>query len=110
MWQQPKKLAQAISLKTKLLGVKYLTDCYVTSAEGNGKLEAVNLARHGKNWRIECDMLACGFHLVPNIEIAQMLGCKTESGVVKVDEFQQTSIENIFVQVNQRESAESNFR
>ncbi len=96
LWHEPKKIAQAISLKTKLFGVKYLTDCYVTSAEGNGKLEAVNLTRNGNIWRVECDMLACGFHLVPNIELAQMLGCKIENGVVAVDEFQQTSIENIF--------------
>lgn len=93
---QPKKIAQAISLKTKLFGVKYLTDCYVVSAEGNGKLEAVNLTRNGKNWRIECDMLACGFHLVPNIELAQMLGCNIENGCVAVNEFQQTSLENVF--------------
>lgn len=93
---QPKKIAQAVSLKTKLIGVKYLTDCYVVSAEGNGKLEAVNLTRNSKNWRVECDLLACGFHLVPNNELAQMLGCKIENGCVKVDEFQQTSIENVF--------------
>ncbi|MCU0238262.1 MAG: NAD(P)/FAD-dependent oxidoreductase [Pyrinomonadaceae bacterium] len=93
---QPKKIAQAISLKTKLFGVKYLTDCYVTSADGNGKLEAVNLTRNGKNWRIECDMLACGFHLVPNVELANLLGCEIKNGCVKVDDFQQTSIENIF--------------
>lgn len=96
LWQQPKKIAQAISLKTKLFGVKYLTDCYVTSAKGNSKLEAVNLTRNGKTWQIECDMLACGFHLVPNIELAQLLNCKIENGCVEVSEFQQTSIKNIF--------------
>lgn len=93
---QPKKLTQAISLKTKLFGVKYLTDCYVVSAEGNNKLEAVNLKRNGKTWRVECDLLACGFHLVPNIELALLLGSKIENGFVKVNEFQQTSVENIF--------------
>jgi D-hydroxyproline dehydrogenase subunit alpha len=96
LWREPKKIAQAIQLKTKLFGVKYLTDCYVVSAEGNGKLEAVNLTRNGKTWRVECDMLACGFHLVPNIELANLLGYQLENGCVKVDEFQQTSIENIF--------------
>jgi NADPH-dependent 2,4-dienoyl-CoA reductase/sulfur reductase-like enzyme len=96
LWREPKKIAKAISLKSKLWGVKYLTDCYVKSAEGNGKLEAVNLIRKGKNWRLECEMLACGFHLVPNIELAQMLGCKIENGCVVVDEFQQTSIKNVF--------------
>ena len=96
LWKQPKKIAQAISLKTRLFGVKFLTDCYIVSAEGNGKLEAVNLTRNGKTWQIECDMLACGFHLAPNIELASMLDCKIENGYVVVDEFQQTSIKNIF--------------
>jgi NADPH-dependent 2,4-dienoyl-CoA reductase/sulfur reductase-like enzyme len=96
LWREPKKLAQAVSLKRKILDVKYLTDCFVTSVEGNGKLEAVALSRNGKNWRVECDMLACGFHLVPNIELASMVGCKIESGYVSVNEFQETSVKNIF--------------
>ncbi len=60
------------------------------------RAEAVNLTRSGKNWRVECDFLACGFHLVPNIELAVLLGCKIENGRVAVDEFQQTSVENVF--------------
>ncbi len=96
LWREPKKIAQALLLKTKLWGVKYLTDCYITSAEGKGKLEAVKLTRHGKTWQIECDLLACGFHLVPNLELPLMLGCKIENGCVAVDDFQQTSRENIF--------------
>ena len=96
LWREPKKIAQAISLKMKLLGVKYIPDCYVISAEGNGKLKGINLTRNGKNWQVECDMLACGFHLVPNIELAAMLGCKIDNGSVTVDEYQRTSIENVF--------------
>lgn len=94
--KQPKKIAQAISLRTKLFGVRYLTDCYVVSAEGTDRLEAVNLTRNGRNQKIECDLLASGFHLVPNIELASLLGCKIESGFVKVNNLQQTSVENIF--------------
>lgn len=94
--REPKKVFQAISLRRKLFGVKYLSDCYVTSAEGGGKLEAVNLRRKGKNRRVECDILACGFHLVPQTELAGLLGCQLENGYVKIDEFQQTTIENIF--------------
>jgi NAD(P)H-nitrite reductase large subunit len=45
---------------------------------------------------LECDYLACGYHLVPNTELASMLGCKIESGFVAVDEFQRTSLENIY--------------
>lgn len=96
LWREPKKLSQTISLKRKILDVKYLTDCYVTSAEGNGKLESVELTRNGKNWRVECDMLACGFHLVPNIELASMVGCEIEKGYVAVNEFQETSVRDIY--------------
>jgi NADPH-dependent 2,4-dienoyl-CoA reductase/sulfur reductase-like enzyme len=94
--REPKKVFQAISLKRKLFGVKYLSDCFVTSAEGDGKLEAVNLTRKGKNRLVECDILACGFHLVPQTELADLLGCEIEDGCVKTNEFQQTSAENIF--------------
>lgn len=96
LWRQPKKFVQAILLKTKLFGVKYLTDCYVVSAEGSNKLEAVKITRNGKTRQIECDILACGFHLIPNTELALMLGCKIENGCVAVNKFQQTSVENIF--------------
>lgn len=92
----PKKVFQAIALRRKLFGVKYLSDCYVTSAEGNGKLEAVNLSCKGVNQRVECDILACGFHLVPQTELAALLNCKIENGCVAVDKLQRTSIENIF--------------
>ena len=94
--RRPKKFVQAINLRRKLFGVRYLSDCYVTSAEGSGKLEAVNLRRNGKNWRIECDLLACGFHLVPQTELAELLNCQIENSCVKVDDFQQTSVKNIF--------------
>ena len=96
LWREPQKLAQAISLQTKLLGTKYLTDSYVTSADGNGKLESLTVTRNGKQTRIQCDYLACGFHLVPNIELASLLGCDIDVGFVKTDEFQRTSTENIF--------------
>ena len=93
---QPKKAFQAIALRRKLFRTPYLTNCFVVSVEGNEKLEAVNLERRDKNWQVECDMLACGFHLVPNIEAALMLGCEIRNGFVAIDEFQQTSVKHIF--------------
>lgn len=93
LWRSPSKLSQAIVLRAKLLGVPYLTDCWVTSAEN---LKTVTLTRKGKTWSVECDMLACGFHLVPNIELASILNCTIKDGFVAVDEFQRTSCENVF--------------
>ncbi|MGE3465792.1 MAG: FAD-dependent oxidoreductase [Pyrinomonadaceae bacterium] len=120
LWRSPSKIAQGVALRYRLLGVPYLTDCWVTSAEsGNDliadapsqnpplqkparskgvtpSLKAITLTRHGEEWVIECDMLACGFHLVPNLELPSILGCKIDNDAVSVDEFQQTSVENIY--------------
>ena len=92
----PSKLKQAIALKAKLLGVPYLTDCWVTSANGDNRVESVTLTRRGKSWSVDCDFLACGYHLVPNLELATILGCNIEHGFVAVDESQNTSVENIY--------------
>ncbi len=93
---QPSKIAQAISLKKKLAGVSYWPDCWPVTAKGKDKLEAVTLRRGNKTWDIECDLLACGFYLVPNVELAAMLGCTIESGAVAVNDFQQTSLPGVY--------------
>jgi len=72
---------------------KYLNGCWVVAAHGDDKLETVTLSRGGE---IACDYLACGYHLVPNIELAELLGCVIKSGTVRVDQYQQTSAANIY--------------
>ncbi len=94
--RQPSKIAQAISLKKQLAGVPYLPGCWPVAAKGDGKLETVTMRRGNKTWEVECDFLACGFYLTPNVELAAMLGCKIENGAVAVNEFQQTSMPGIF--------------
>ena len=90
------KTSQAFALRRQLKGVRYLTDCWIVSADGQDMLERVTLQRAGKRWRESCDYLACGFHLVPNLELGELLGCRTEHGAVAVDDFQQTSVEHIY--------------
>jgi NADPH-dependent 2,4-dienoyl-CoA reductase/sulfur reductase-like enzyme len=69
----------------------------VVAAHGDGKLESVTLSRGGsRGGTIACDYLACGYHLVPNVELAELLGCLVENGGVRVDQFQQTSVANVY--------------
>ncbi|HEU4837125.1 MAG TPA: FAD/NAD(P)-binding oxidoreductase [Pyrinomonadaceae bacterium] len=75
---------------------EYLSSCWVSEAHGTEKLEGVTLMRGAKRWCVACDYLACGFHLVPNVELAELLGCSIESGSVKVDAFQQTTVANVY--------------
>jgi hypothetical protein len=56
----------------------------------------VAISRNGKSETIACDYLACGFHLVPNAELAALLGCRIAEGWVQVDEWQQTSIPGVY--------------
>jgi NADPH-dependent 2,4-dienoyl-CoA reductase/sulfur reductase-like enzyme len=94
--RQPSKLKDALSLRRQLLGVPYLNGCWPVAAEGKQKLETVTLRRGAKTWCVSCDYLACGFHLVPNTELAALLGCAIENGKVRVDDLQQTTLPNVY--------------
>lgn len=90
------KSGQAFELKQRLKTVKYLNGCWPVAANGIEKLKSVTLQRNGKRSQVACDYLACGFHLVPNLELAELLGCKIEKGAVSVDQFQQTSVAQVY--------------
>ncbi|HEY7354640.1 MAG TPA: FAD/NAD(P)-binding oxidoreductase [Terriglobales bacterium] len=92
----PDKIAQGRYLRKQISGVPFVPSCWPVAAEGQGTLRAVVISRGEKFERIECDFLACGFHLVPNVELATLLGCRLRNGFITVDEFQQTTVPNIF--------------
>jgi len=92
----PAKLAQAGKLKWNLRSIPYLTGCWPVAAEGPGKIESVTLRRGARTWREPCDYLACGFGLVPNLELPILLGCALRNGFVTVDEWQRTSVPDVY--------------
>ena len=92
----PGKLAQAMQLRAGLLGIPYVTNCWPLEAAGNERLERVTLRRGSKTWSEACDFLACGFGLIPNLELATLLGCRMSDVGVAVDEWQQTSVPGVF--------------
>ena len=93
---QPAKIAQGIQLKRELVGVPFAANSWPLAARGQQELESVTISRRGKSETIECDYLACGFHLVPNLELQQLLGCQIREGYVQVDGFQRTTVEGVF--------------
>ena len=93
---KPGKLMQAGWLRASLLGVPYLTATWPVLADGKEKLESVTLHAHGRHWTEPCDYLACGFGLIPNLELAALLGCRLGETGVDVDEDQRTSMDGIF--------------
>ena len=93
---RPGKILQGIRLRAELSGVPYRTGCWVVAAEGSGAVTGVRLTDGSQTWAERCDLLACGFHLVPNTELASLLGCRiTETGV-EVNAEQRTSVAGVY--------------
>lgn len=94
--RQPAKLVDAVRYGWQARGVRLRTSCWPTAALGEERLERVVLNDGGRLVELEADYLACGFHLVPNCELALLLGCAVNGGHVQVDEFQETSVPDLF--------------
>lgn len=92
----PRKLIEGAGYRRKTLGVPYRTGAWVVRAEGRGRVEKVTLTDGRKVWSVDCDWLGCGFHLVPNLELPRLLGCRVEGGYVAVDRLQQSSAADVF--------------
>ena len=93
---QPSKIFQGLQLKRELAGTRFSPNSWPVAARGTATIESVTISRRGKSETIQCDYLACGFHLVPNIEVPLVLGCEIQEGCVRVDDFQRTSVAEVF--------------
>lgn len=96
LWSSPGKLLEGARYRAVLGSVPYRTGCWPVSVEGDTSVRAVQLTDGKRTWSEPCDLLACGFHLVPNTELAALLGCKFRGDFVEVDRQQQTNVANVF--------------
>ena len=89
---RPRLLAQALPW----FGLPLRTGAWVTRAEGTDRLERVHLRTAAGPRVLKADYLACGFGLVPNLDLARLLGCALQEGRVAVDLLQRTSVPGLF--------------
>ncbi|QQP94295.1 FAD-dependent oxidoreductase [Lysobacter enzymogenes] len=100
LWRWPGKLAQAAALRARLAAVAYRADTWVAAAHGDGRVTEVEL--HGARGveRVAVDQLAVGYGLVPNLELAQRLGCELQAhgahACVRVDAAMRTSVADVY--------------
>jgi NADPH-dependent 2,4-dienoyl-CoA reductase/sulfur reductase-like enzyme len=94
--RQPGKLIEGLQYRAASGGSRYRPGCWPVSALGTDKAEGVRLTDGQRTWEEPCELLACGFHLAPNTELASLLGCVLRDGFIEVDDVQQTSITNVF--------------
>jgi NADPH-dependent 2,4-dienoyl-CoA reductase/sulfur reductase-like enzyme len=94
--RHPAKVAQGLGIRTRLWGVPFRCGVWPLKAEGGTRVRCVTLTDGRKTWSETCDVLACGFHLVPNVELPLALGCELKGGFVAVDQWQATSVADVF--------------
>ncbi len=92
----PGKIMQAVRCGVGLAGVPLYFGSWVAGAEGTDALRRVLIQSGTRLTQLAADILAVSYHLVPNTELPQLLGCKIESGFVQVDAMQRTSVEGIY--------------
>lgn len=92
----PSKLVQAARLTRGFIGVDYLTGGVLRAAHGSSRVEAATIEIEGRPRVIECDRIASGYGLVPNLTLPLALGCELRDGAVAVDARQRTSREAVF--------------
>lgn len=90
------KLVEGGRYALSTAGIPYRTSAWVTSVTGREQLEKVMIRAGSRILELAADMLAIGYHLVPNTELAQLLQCDLDSGYVRVDELQQSSVIGIY--------------
>ncbi|MBW4027325.1 MAG: NAD(P)/FAD-dependent oxidoreductase [Acidobacteria bacterium] len=90
------KLLQTLRYGRETISIPFRTSCWPVAASGAEKLTGITLRQRRRQWQLACDYLACGFHLVPNTELASLLGCRLQDGFVAVDETQSTSVPDVY--------------
>lgn len=101
LWRWPARAAQAARLRWQLRGVGYRCGRVIRAAHGEDALRQIAVeSENGRVEHIDCELLAVGYGLVPNVELAAMLGCALEPwGAhtrVRVDSLQRTSVPAVY--------------
>ena len=96
LWRRPKAVVQAAKYRAAFFRTPYKQGHWVTAARGAGRLEEVTITNGRGTTTIACDVLCAAHGLVPNTELARLLGCAVANGAVVVDDRQQSSQPGVF--------------
>ncbi len=92
----PAKLLQGIAYILATRASRFYPGCWPTAASGKEKLESVTLQRAGRTGTCPATTWPAVIILVPNLELAALLGCRIEDGFVATDDLQRTSVADVF--------------
>jgi NADPH-dependent 2,4-dienoyl-CoA reductase/sulfur reductase-like enzyme len=90
------KMFEAARHRAAFRATPYRTGTWIAEAKGTGQVEAVVLTNGRRSREIECDLAALAYGLVPNTELARLLGCEMRGGAVAVNLDQRSSVPGVF--------------
>ncbi|NKB88385.1 MAG: FAD-dependent oxidoreductase [Acidobacteria bacterium] len=96
LMRHPRKLKQAMSLAAGIRGVRRLYSSWVEAAQGEDAVSSVTVRTPGGRHQIECELVACGFGLVPETRLARLCNAALAEENVQVDSLQRTDVEGLF--------------
>ena len=94
--QLPRWPAKALQATT-LLNRQWRTSSHVLQAQGQGQVQSVTMQRGTRRETLACDRLACGFGLVPNTQMGQLLGCTLNDRLgLQVNPLMATTVPHVY--------------
>lgn len=100
LWRWPGKAVQAAWMRARLAGVPYRCGSVVRRAFGDAHIQSIEVDGPRGLERIACDHLAVGYGLLPNVELAELLGCDLQlvgaHPRVNTNLQQRTSVQGIY--------------
>ncbi len=77
LWYSPRKVVESLGYGARLVGARYRAGSWVREVQAHGGALRATLSDGRRTWSWDCDVLACGYGLVPNLELPRLLGCET---------------------------------
>ncbi|GIW92651.1 MAG: oxidoreductase [Pirellulaceae bacterium] len=90
------KFRQGVRLRRTVRSTPYRVGCWPVRILGREQVEAVIFSDGVRRFQESCDLLACGFGLVPNTELGELLGCQRAAGRLAVDRWQRCSVPHVY--------------
>lgn len=92
---RPTRVSQAIRY-VLTARAPYRPGWWVSAARGQDRVGEATLTDGRRERTVACDALACSYGLVPNLELARLLGCECHAEAVVVDDLQTTTVAGVW--------------
>jgi len=96
LWRAPGKIVEGLGYAARLAGVSYRTGSWLREVETLGGALRATLGDGRRAWTVDCDVVACGFGLVPNLELPRLVGCEIADNRVVTRGAQETSVAGVY--------------